>query len=338
MVKSAVWYGGWDIRIEEGASASLKPDEVRIEVACCGVCGTDLGTLEGKFPRLTPPRVLGHEISGTVVEIGSAVRAVRVGDRVSVDTIASVCDTCYFCRRGEFNLCLERRTIPGGFAEEVVVPERVVYRLPDRISLEVGALAEPLACALHAVDVSGLPSGGTVLIAGAGSIGLLLLQLCLRSGAARAIVSDPVAAKRELALKLGAADVIDPLREDLGERVYALTAGVGVECSFDAVGLPRAIEQAVACTRRGGTVVLVGVADPNAAITLRPRDLYERELTIRASYIRRFTFSRALEWLARLDLESLLSHRYPLERTLDAIAALRDGQSVKNLVVPGLKI
>lgn len=336
-MKAAVWYGGEEIRIEEVPLEPLTPDGVRIEVACCGVCGSDVHTLEGKFPLLRPPRVIGHECAGTVVEIGGEVTTIRVGDRVSIDTNAYACDTCHFCRRGEPNLCPHRLVPPGAFAEFVTVPERIVYKLPDGISMEVGSLAEPLACAQHAVDLSELQSGSTVLIVGGGSMGLLLLLLALGSGAARAIVSDPVPAKRELALKLGAAAAVDPLKEDLLERVLEETGGVGVDCSFEAVGRPTTIGQAVACTRRGGRVIIVGVADPEAEITLNPYQIYARELTIRGSYIRRFTFSRALHWLTRLNLEPLLSTRFPLEETYAAIQATREGQGVKNLVVPGIE-
>lgn len=333
-MRAVVWYGGEDLRTEEVPLQPLQPDEVRIQVAVCGVCGTDVHVVENKFPIFKPPLVLGHEYTGTVVEVGAAVTTVKPGDRVTVDTTASFCDTCYYCRRGEYNFCPQRRVLPGAFAEYTQVPERTVFRIPDEVSFEIGSLTEPLACALHAIDLADIPSGGTVLIIGAGSVGLLLLQLAIHSGAAQVIVSDPIAAKRQLALRLGADAAVDPTQEDLLQRVLDLTGGFGVDRVLEAVGIPPTIEQGARCAQRGGRMVIVGVADPQATITLNPYDIYYRQLSIVGSFIRRYTYPRTINWLTKLDLKPILTNRYPLEQTKDAILAVRGGQGVKNLVVP----
>lgn len=241
-MRVARWYGGDDIRIEQVPKPALSGLEVRIRVAVCAVCGTDVHSLAGKFPLTAPPCVLGHEFSGTVAEIGPQVTRVQVGDRVAVEP-GVVCHSCWYCRNGQEHLCTSRQMSPGGFAEYAVVPESVVWRLPDALSLETAALAEPMACAVHAVDQAQLRSGSTVAILGAGAIGLSLLQLCRLSGAATTVVLEPDAGRRDLALRLGADLAVDPLETNAVEAIRSVTDGRGADAVFEAVGLlanPRA--------------------------------------------------------------------------------------------------
>ncbi|MDA8217546.1 MAG: zinc-binding dehydrogenase [Dehalococcoidales bacterium] len=332
-MRVAMWYGGEDIRVEDLPEPVLKEHDVKVRVVASAVCGTDVHSIEGKFPLTVPPRVLGHEFSGVVAEVGSAVKKVALGDRVAVEP-GAVCNSCWFCRNGMEHLCLAREMSPGAFSEYAVVPERLLWKIPDSLSLEAAALAEPVACAVHAIDLAQLRSGSAVAIIGGGGIGLSLMQLSQHSGAAITIVSEPDAGRRELAKKLGADVVIDPRKEDPVEAVRKATGGLGADVVFEAVGLPATSEQSVQLAAKGAHVVLVGVNPPGAEIRLQPYDLFARELTISAVYMRPYTFGRALRWLAKLDMTAILGPEFRLEKTLDAIHALRDKEGIKPLVRP----
>lgn len=330
-----VWHGPNDLRLEERALPELGPHEVLVEVAGCGLCATDVHLVEGLIPFYKPPRVLGHETSGTVRAVGPEVGTVRPGQAVALDT-STGCGTCFYCREGKPMSCPLRAGYGMGWADYQVVPEQIVYPLPDGVALELGAFAEPLSCALHAVEQSGLRLGESVAIIGAGAIGLLTLQVARLSGPNELIVSDPEPARRELALRMGATRVVDPTREDLTEVTREVTGGLGPDRVFEAVGAGPTIEAAVALPRRGGMVVVIGVAPTAAEVRLRPYELFEREITIHFSFVRTFEFRRAVALLPRLDLAPLLTHRFPLDRTAEAIRAASTRAGLKVQVQPAV--
>ena len=329
----AVWHGVNDLRVERHPLPEPRGREVLVRVTACGVCGTDLHLVDGSVPLYQPPRVLGHEMAGTVVALGPEARLTPLGARVAIDP-SLPCGACFFCREAQPYRCPNRTPAIGGFGEYLAVPEQTAYPLPDGLPLEHGALAEPLSCCLHALELAGPRAGETIAIVGAGTIGLLLLQLARRSGAALVAVSEPDAERRELALRLGADLTIDPRAEDPRERLLAATDGIGVDHAFEAVGAAATAACAISLPRRGGTVVLVGVAPADAEIVLRPYELFERELTLRASFIRAYEFRRAVALLPRLDIEPLLGARFPLPEIHAAFAAAASRRGVKTLVTP----
>jgi threonine dehydrogenase-like Zn-dependent dehydrogenase len=195
-------------------------------------------------------------------------------------------------------------------------------------------MAEPVSCAVHALDLAQMRTGSSVAIIGAGGIGLSLLQLSKRSGAAVAVLSEPDPRRRALAKELGADVVVDPKAEDANEAVRAATDGLGADVVFEAVGHPATCEQALQVAAKGARIVLVGVNPPAAEMKIKPFDLFSRELTITASYMRPYSFGRALRWLMALDVEPILGPVYPLDQTLTAIHALRDKVGIKPIVKP----
>lgn len=331
-MRCAVWYGGKDIRLEERPVPAPGPEEVLIEVACCGVCGTDVHILEGKFPIFQPPRIIGHEYAGTVVAAGERVTRVGVGDRVVAEP-GKVCGQCPFCRSGRENLCSQRVLHQGAFAEYTAMPQHLVYPIPDSVSFEVASLTEPLACSLHAVDLAEIPSGSVVLVLGGGAIGLLLAQLSLRSGASKVIVSELQPHRRDLAQRFGAI-AVDPRNEELKAVVMKGTGELGPAVTFEAIGNPALVEEAIALTQKGGRVVIVGVADPEGELKVKPYQIFAKELTLIGSYMRPYTYPRAIAWLSELDLEPLVKMEFGLEDTLLAIESLKMGKGVKILVKP----
>ncbi|MHB1131471.1 MAG: zinc-dependent alcohol dehydrogenase [Chloroflexota bacterium] len=332
-MRSAVWYGGEDIRVEETPNPKLGPNDVFLRVISSAVCGTDVHSIEGKFPLTVPPRVLGHEFSGIVEEVGADVTRVKPGDRVGTEP-GVVCNACWFCRNGQEHLCEARQMSPGAFATHTVMLDRLLWKLPEGMSFDVAATAEPVACAVHAIDLAQMRNGSTVAIVGAGGIGLSLLQLVQHSGASRIVVSEPDPNRRALAKQLGADIVIDPKAVDPVDAVRDATYGLGADVVFEAVGHPFTSEQAVKLAAKSGKIVLVGVNPPGAKIQVEPYELYAKELTIVAVYMRPYTLGRAMRWLEKIDVTSFLGPNYALEQTLEAIHALRDKVGIKPLVKP----
>jgi 2-desacetyl-2-hydroxyethyl bacteriochlorophyllide A dehydrogenase len=319
------------LRLEQRPLPPPGPRDVLVEVVGCGICATDLHLLDGSIALYAPPRVLGHEVGGIVRAIGAEVTHVQPGDAVALDTSVA-CTTCFYCRENLPFMCRSRTSVGAGFSEYNVVPASVVFPLPEGVSAETGALAEPLSCAMHAVDRGELRPTATAAIIGAGALGLLVLVVAKLRGATKVVVSDPEPARRELAQHFGASRVVDPFQEDLVAVARDMTHGRGVDCAFEAVGAQATLEQALELPRPGGTLVQVRVPPTSARLTLKPYELFSRELTIRGSYIRTTEFHRAVELLAVLDLSALISRRFALRDIHRAVEAARSREGVRVLV------
>jgi L-iditol 2-dehydrogenase len=330
---SAVWYGTGDLRLEHRPLTMMGSTDVAVDVVGCGVCATDLHLLDGSIALYPPPKVLGHEVGGVVRAVGEAVTHVKPGDAVALDTSVA-CNTCFHCREGRPFMCPNRVSVSAGFSEVNIVPASVVYRLPSGVAPATGALAEPLSCAIHAVERGGLRPGDSVAIIGAGALGLLVLSVSRLVGATHVIVSDLDAGRRDLAHRLGATRVVDPSIEDLLNVVREMTDGRGVDAAFEAVGTRRTLEQAFELPRQGGSLVQVSVPPTNTQPAWSAYELFARELTIRGSYIRTTEFRRAVELLGTLDLTPLITQRYPLRHIEDAFKAARARDGIRILVGP----
>lgn len=323
-MKSAVFYGKHDMRVEESPMPKVGAEDVLIQVKACGICGTDVHIYEGDkgAAEVTPPTILGHEFSGVVAEVGSAVTNVKVGDRVCIDPNC-YCGTCDFCRNGIAHYCTDMigygTTVNGGFAEYCSVNQRQVYKLGDHTTFEQGAMTEPVACCLHGMDMCNIHPGSSVVIIGGGMIGLLMLQLARLAGAARTALLEPVASKREVAKKLGADICIDPIHEDVKEALAA--AGMTwVNTVIECVGRTSTIEQAIDIVGNKGTVMMFGLTKPDDTISLKPFEVFQKEIELKASYINPYTQKRALELIdsGRLDVSSMV---YAVE-SLDNLAEI----------------
>lgn len=335
-MQCAYLFGPRDLRFVEREPLALRPEDVRVEVACSGICGTDLHVYGGMvFGRAaTEPIALGHEFAGRVVEVGSEVTTLSVGDRVTA--IPNVpCGQCSLCRSGRGHACQHRGGLrSGSWAPSVVLAARNVFRLPDGVSDRIGALTEPLACAVRAIDRASLQSGDRVAVIGGGPIGLFIAAVARASGASRVIVSEPRPYRRGLARQLGADLVVDPTNGDLSTAVRDATDGLGAEIVFEAVGHPTTIEQAIDVAAPGATVVVVGVTDAAAQVCFPGQHLFHRELTIKGTRGPTFAVERAIRWLATLDLEPILTHTFPVARVQDAIDLGLSGEAGKILLVP----
>jgi len=325
-MKSAVFYGKHDLRIEEYEKPVPGPRDVLIQVKACGVCGTDVHIYEGDqgAAEVTPPTILGHEFSGVVAEVGSEVRGYQAGDRVCIDPNC-YCGSCVPCRSGMAHYCEHMvgygTTVNGGFAEYCAVNERQVYRLGDNTSFEQGAMAEPVACCLHGIDMCEIRPGHQVAVIGGGMIGLLMLQLAKLAGAARLALLEPVEGKREMAGKLGADICIDPLHDDVGQclRKACMTR---INTVIECVGLPSTIEQAIEIAGNKAVVMMFGLTKPEETVSVKPFQIFRKELTLKASYINPYTQKRALDLIdsGRLDVSSMVYDVCGLEQLEDILS------------------
>lgn len=337
-MKAAVMRGIRNINVEDVPEPELGPNQVKVRVAYCGVCGTDPEQLEGRFGLVPPeaykqPRILGHEVSGTIVDMGSNIKQYEVGQRVACN-FRGHCGACYYCRNKMENFCRRGTHASGGFAEYAVYPESAIYTLSDNISLETGALLEPVSVAVHAVDIANVYPGCSVAISGAGPIGLLCLEVALKAGATRTMVSEPVAEKRELARKLGADVTVDPRSEDLEEIGKKLTDGRGFDSVIEASGNIGAAKQAVSLADNCGTVLWAAVYPRDAEVGVSPFYMYAKELTIRSIFTSPYSFPRALNLLPKLELQPLITHIIPLDDIRQAFNLYKEGKSVKILIKP----
>lgn len=318
-MKAAVFYGKEEIRVESIPDFTPKAGEVMIRVKACGVCGTDMHIYEGAegAAKTTPPTILGHEFSGEVYAIGPDVTSVKAGDRVCIDP-NDMCGECWYCRIGKGHFCENMvgigTTTNGGFAEYCVVREKQIYKIPDNLSYEEAAFAEPLACCLHGLDMIQLCPGQTVLIIGGGTIGLIMLQLVKLSGTARIILAEPIAAKRKKAKTLGADIVIDPLKVNLHE-IMEKHSIYTIDASIECVGNVKTMQYAIDHTGKGGTVMLFGLTAPGDRMEILPFELFKNELSVKASFINPYTQTRAIALLGqrKIDVKSLITDIVPLE-------------------------
>jgi L-iditol 2-dehydrogenase len=298
-------------------------DEVLIAVQACGICGSDVHGYDGSTGRRIPPLVMGHEAAGSVAAVGRAVKKFRPGDRVTSDSTV-YCGRCFFCERGEKNLCDAREVIGvstpqfrrmGAFAEYIAVPERILYQLPDEMPFKHAALIEAVSVAVHAVSLSKIKLNDTVLIVGAGMIGLLTLQAAMSAGAGEAIVLDLDETRLALAKKLGAAQTFNASTASLGAEILELTQGRGADIAMECVGTSSAVALAVDNVRKGATVTLVGNVAPKIELALQ--SVVTRQLRLQGSCASDGEYPASIAMMARgaIQVESLIS----------AVARLEDG-------------
>jgi L-iditol 2-dehydrogenase len=319
--------------------------EALVRVVEIGICGSDLHYFSaGRIGDhvVTEPHVLGHEASGVVVELGRGVSGLAVGDRVSIEP-GIPCMSCEHCRQGRYNLCAEVRFSgapphQGMFREFLVHCASFLHKLPDSVSFTQGALVEPLAVAHNAMRKAGVVPGDSVLITGAGPIGLSCVEMAFVSGASRIIVSDLKEHRRDCAISLGAGLALDPSRDGpaggLAAAVAEATGGRMVDCVIEASGGEGAIADSIRCVRKGGSVVFVGMGGERQCIP--HAEILRKEAVVHGVYRYANDFRPVIDLLAsgRLRGEPWVSHRYPLAGIAEAFATARDpaGDAVKVVV------
>lgn len=320
----------------------IKENEVLFKVKAAAVCGTDIHIDEWNEwarTRIKPPVIIGHEVAGEVVEVGSQVKNLKVGDRVAVETHVA-CYNCQLCDMGMPHICPHQDiygvTIQGAFAEYSKVRADVCVKLPDDITSEMGAMLEPMGAGVHGVEL-GQVEGKTVFINGCGPIGLMAIGACVVHGAKRVIASDIFEEKLDIARQMGAEIALNAKNEDVVARVKAETEGLGADAAIDFTGSGRAIVSALRTVRKGGMLVLVGLPDGEIPINLT-EDLIYKEITVTgvAGRLMYETWEDCIRILQdpRFSMDPIIGGKYALEDYEAAFAAIRGGAPGKMLLIP----
>jgi L-iditol 2-dehydrogenase len=302
---------------------AVGPEEVLVRVEACGICGSDVHGYDGSSGRRIPPIVMGHEAAGVVAAIGSGVRGYAEGDRVTFDSTV-YCGECAYCAVGEVNLCDNRQVIGvscgdyrrhGAFAEFVVVPQRILYPLSANISFAEAAMLEAVSVALHGVRVSEVKGGETALVIGAGMIGLLTLQAARAAGCSPVYITDVDATRLDLAAQVGAERILHCSGAELVSAVQKLTGGRGVDIVYEAVGRNETVAAAIDCTRKGGTVTLIGNITPE--VTIHLQKVVSRQIRLQGSCASSGEYPQAIELIANGKIQ--------VKPLITAVAALEEG-------------
>jgi threonine dehydrogenase-like Zn-dependent dehydrogenase len=333
-MKVATWRGDSRFTIDDVPEPVARPGQVLVAVHTAGVCGTDVHATQGLFPW-APPLVMGHEYTGIVREAGRGVSQRLIGRTVACEPSYG-CGECAECDMKRVSQC-RRCTRVGGFAERVVLPVSCVHPLPHGLDPVTAAMTEPAACCLAGLEQLRIARGATVLIMGAGIMGLLTMVLARRRGARTLVVSDPLEERRRTAKRLGASVVVDPSRESLRDRVMDLTRGRGADLVCEAVGKPELVAEALALTRPTGALQLVGVNPKGSRLPLDLWDVHFREIRIGGAFGRGSAFGRALALMPRLGVRGLVTARFPLERIEEAFAHAAAGRGVKTVITPNAR-
>ncbi len=305
--------------LEDFPVPALQPGEVLVRVRACGICGSDVHGMDGSSGRRIPPIVMGHEAAGVIAEIGNAVSGWKKGDRVTFDSTVS-CGDCWYCRRGEINLCDNRRVLGvscgeyrrhGAFAEFVAVPQRILYCLPDNLSFEQAAMVEAVSVAVHAVERTPLTLNASVAVIGTGMIGLLVVQVLRARGCGQIIAVDLDEGKLKLAARFGATQTIQLEESHFQKGTPRFTSGV--DAVFEVVGLPATVKMAIESVRKGGSVTLVGNLKPQVEIPLQA--VVTRELTLIGTCGSAGEYPACLDLIAsgKVNVTDFISATPPLE-------------------------
>ena len=303
----------------------IGPDDLLVRVKACGICGSDVHGFDGSTGRRIPPIVMGHEAAGVVAEVGGNVKDFRAGDRVTFDSTI-FCGKCFFCLRGEGNLCDNRQVLGvspgeyrrhGAFAEYVAVPQHITYRLPDALSYEHAAMIEAVSVAVHAVGLTPVRLNDTAVVVGSGMIGLLSMQALRLAGCGRIIAVDIDDIKLQRAAQLGASATLNSKKVDVAAAVREMTGGRGADLALEAVGATEPIQTALASIRKGGVLTLVGNLSPKVELPLQ--SVVTRQIRLIGSCASAGEYPACIDLLARGDIK--------VDGLITAAAPLAEGPS-----------
>lgn len=336
-MKASRFLGNKTFAVTDLPTPHAGPGELVLRNQVCGVCGTDVHIYHGEpgSADVNPPVVLGHEYSGEVVEVGKGVTGFAVGDHVTVDPNI-YCGHCAYCQNGKKQLCPSMEAIgvtrDGGFAQYSRIPASQAFKLEPTVPWEAAAMAEPLACCLHGIDLAGIQVGDKVCVVGGGAIGLLMVQLAKLSGASQIVLSEPNEKRRQVGLQLGANAALDPTRPDSQEAFAQVLGGANVV--IECVGNVPAVKSAFQFAGKGATVLLFSVPKVDATFDLPLFDVYKKELTIKGSFVNPDTHARAVALInsGKVDFGPIITHRFTLDQLPEAIAMQMSDASIKVVV------
>lgn len=340
-MKSVRYFGNGELRLVDVPEPQrLRPTDIKIKVAYCGVCGSDLHLKRAEFDFLADRpggMPMGHEATGTIVEMGegATTKGLKIGDRVTF-YFNEHCGSCYYCRNGQEQFCDHKTVVSGAMSEYIVVGEQAVYKLPDSVSFQKGSLVEPISVCLHGIDLCSIRPGNTVAISGGGAMGMILSQLALRSGATKLTVFEPIAAKREVLKKLGVSHTVDPVQEDRVETAMKITEGRGFDVVIEASGNVKACDGLEELVAMGGTLeFFAAMYQPDYEYHINLFKAFMREIKIISGVLQSpYAFPRSIALAEVLDLDTLLVDgcEFAPEDCEQAFQAQMGGKTIKSLL------
>jgi len=334
-MKAAVLYGKGDMKIKNVDTPQMKDDEVLIRVKAASICGTDVHFYKGEMETNTP-RILGHDFSGIIEETGKDVKGFSKGDKVIAE-IVRYCGDCHFCKIGNYQLCVNAVymgfEVDGAFAEYVVAPAKNVFKIPDNVSFEEAAIMEPVALALHVMDFVQPKIGETMAVLGQGPVGLVQTQVAKLSGM-RVVAIEPTEERLKLAKEFGADYLVNPNKENVKDAVSKVTGGLGVDCSVEAVGLQKTVDQAMEITRKGGKVIIVGSSKGLRGPPVRHEDM--ACYAVSDGGTRKYPIALSLVSQGKVNVKRLITREISLEKLPQTMGLLADGRlaAIKVIVKP----
>lgn len=329
------------VELREVEEPKPAPDEALIKVERAGICFTDIHILHGEFPKARPPFILGHEFSGIIRALGKDVKEWKIGDRIVSETAAYSCGACRYCETDDTQLCPERKAYGyaynGGFAEYITVRAKLLHRVPDSVSDSEAALSEPLACSAHAaLERVRIQPGEVVLVTGPGAIGLLILQVVKSTGAQAILCGvDSDQGRLKLGAELGADRAVNVEREDLASIVMEMSRDYGVDKSFECAGVTAATSQCIQLTRKGGTLIQVGLFGKPVEVPFE--EIALKELTVLGSFAQKTSsWDLGMRLLAEGKVKTgpLVSGEFPLDRWKEAFERSEQRKGIKYLLYP----
>ena len=333
-MKAMTWQGGNRFTLDDVPDPVAEPGFVVVKMDTTGICGTDVHATQGLFPWY-PPQILGHEGSGVIVEVGEGVAKDRIGQRVAVNRKAQ-CYECWSCRNWNTFRCeVARESSYGMYAEYISLDARAAVDLPEDLDVETAVLTEPASCCLSGVEMLDIPYRATGLVVGAGVMGLFTAAFLKSHGVETLVVSEPVTVRREMAAQFGADILHDPRDVPLSEVIADVTdEGRGFDVTAEAVGKPELVAACVNATKPRGQTLMTGVSPEGSPLPVDLYDMHFREIKLMSSMGRGNVFHRVPDELTKLNLENVISGRYPLAELPDAITASAEGLGVKFVIKP----
>ncbi|MDR3766366.1 MAG: alcohol dehydrogenase catalytic domain-containing protein [Butyricicoccus sp.] len=328
-----LWWTDTDkIELKDVPIPEVGPNDVKVKIAYAALCATDVHQVTMGVMGAKPPAPLGHEASGTIVEIGekAAAAGYKVGDKVTMFPV-SHCGECEWCKKGMTQYCINSKAT-GAFAEYVVTDVKTVYKLPDDADLKEYAIVEPTNCCLRAMDLAPIRHGATVAVAGVGGIGSIMLNQIILSGAARITVIEPVAEKRQMALDMGAEYVIDPFNEDVVARAMDITDGIGFDYVFEMSGSPKASQTPLNILARCGTAVYFAVFPPKYEMPLNLHELYMKEGRIQTVFTTTSIMPRSIKMIKRMQTDKIIGKIMPLSEAVESFEVFKTSKYPKILL------
>ena len=331
-MKASVWLGENKFEIQEINIPKLADEQVLVKVEKVGLCGTDVHITQGLYPS-SPPKILGHEFSGVIVDVGSKILKDRIGQRVTCNTTSS-CGNCINCLNWTISRCLNSEKSTGAFAEFSLMHSSSAIEIPKNMSFEVAAMTEPAACCLSGTEMIEYKDKSKILIIGSGIMGILCQLFVLKKDIDCLVVSEPNSLRRSIAKSLGANYVVDPFDNNYHEKLNEISEGIGFDIFIEAVGKPELLNEGISKLRPRGQALMIGVHPRESKLNSDLHDFHFKEIKLLGAFGRGNYFNKTPEKINEFNLEKLVTKTYKLEEINEAIESTAKGEGMKYMIAP----